>query len=533
MTMMNDVYNSDDACNASPRLQPTKIDYRPRVTPPPFLQEPDSPDKRSPGGRDRKDPRRRRKKIQPSHSDVLILRSLADSQLAYELGQKPLATDSPPESSSPDDYGAVDETGRGQDTSMPDILTSCARQTAQHALDLIIADDTPAEPQRSCAKIERTFGEELRAPSRPPNFLEPQAPPPHLQCPMISSPIEKDIANCPLLKRLPRSMPESQPRVRVKESVATSPTLRKYTISTSDCSAGETLPALQSRPKSTSAKSPENSQNLPSIGDALKGPLGPINGVPQQIYSPGTGPPPSQRRNIQEPPPRRHSEQYIPPPLTSASSSFLSPESSRDMSASLSPVACPPPPSYWQQAVDKGPSYSHSPGDHGSQFTSSSSTGYPTPIELGNNGTYDSPPTHPSGHTSSSGPLNSSGFKCNYPDCRAEPFQTQYLLNSHANVHSQNRPYYCPVKGCPRAEGGKGFKRKNEMKRHGLVHDSPGYVCPFCPDQQHTYPRPDNLQRHVRVHHLDKDREDPELRRVLAQRPEGGMRGRRRRNGVQ
>ena len=84
---------------------------------------------------------------------------------------------------------------------------------------------------------------------------------------------------------------------------------------------------------------------------------------------------------------------------------------------------------------------------------------------------------------------------CKFPGCKAPPFQTQYLLNSHSNVHSSARPHYCPVKGCPRSEGGKGFKRKNEMIRHGLVHDSPGYVCPFCPDQEHKYPRPDNLQR--------------------------------------
>ena len=69
--------------------------------------------------------------------------------------------------------------------------------------------------------------------------------------------------------------------------------------------------------------------------------------------------------------------------------------------------------------------------------------------------------------------------------------------SSHANVHSQSRPHYCPVGGCPRGEGGKGFKRKNEMIRHGLVHQSPGYVCPFCPDREHKYPRPDNLQRCV------------------------------------
>ncbi|KAF4956622.1 hypothetical protein FSARC_11527 [Fusarium sarcochroum] len=84
------------------------------------------------------------------------------------------------------------------------------------------------------------------------------------------------------------------------------------------------------------------------------------------------------------------------------------------------------------------------------------------------------------------------------------------------------------LKGCPRSEGGKGFKRKNELIRHGLVHDSPGYVCPFCPEREHKYPRPDNLQRHVRVHHVDIDKDDPQLRDVLAQRPDGPSRGRRR-----
>ncbi|KAF8452985.1 hypothetical protein BGX38DRAFT_1180155 [Terfezia claveryi] len=87
-------------------------------------------------------------------------------------------------------------------------------------------------------------------------------------------------------------------------------------------------------------------------------------------------------------------------------------------------------------------------------------------------------------------------FRCEHAGCSAPPFQTQYLLNSHANVHSINRPHFCHVPGCPRGEKGRGFKRKNEMIRHGLVHDSPGYVCPFCPDREHKYPRPDNLQRY-------------------------------------
>lgn len=105
----------------------------------------------------------------------------------------------------------------------------------------------------------------------------------------------------------------------------------------------------------------------------------------------------------------------------------------------------------------------------------------------------------------------SGNYKCTFEGCKAAPFTTQYLLtygtafllyrcnadpySSHMNVHSSERPHYCPVEGCERAIGGKGFKRKNEMKRHGLVHNSPGYVCPYCPDREHRYPRPDNLQR--------------------------------------
>ncbi|CAH0057798.1 unnamed protein product [Clonostachys solani] len=119
-------------------------------------------------------------------------------------------------------------------------------------------------------------------------------------------------------------------------------------------------------------------------------------------------------------------------------------------------------------------------------------------------------------------------YVCSYSGCTAPPFQTQYLLNSHANFHSSSRPHYCPHIGCPRSEGGKGFKRKNEMIRHGIVHDSPGYHCPFCPDPAPRYPRPDNLQRHVRVHHPTHDKDDSQLREALSERfPKRPERGRR------
>lgn len=78
-------------------------------------------------------------------------------------------------------------------------------------------------------------------------------------------------------------------------------------------------------------------------------------------------------------------------------------------------------------------------------------------------------------------------YHCTFEGCAAPPFQTQYLLNSHANIHSQAWPHYCPVTGCPRSEGGKGFKRRNEMIRHGLVHESPGYVS-ILPGQRTQVP---------------------------------------------
>jgi hypothetical protein len=175
-------------------------------------------------------------------------------------------------------------------------------------------------------------------------------------------------------------------------------------------------------------------------------------------------------------------------------------------------------------------------------------------------------------------------YFCDYPGCKAAPFLTQYLLTSHKTVHSTHRPFLCTHPGCERSKPGNGFKRKNEMLRHGLVHQSPGYICPFCPvpseaspssstsrrnssvnpspasdaainetngsegdgsplgnppakasegPKLYRYPRPDNLQRHVRFAHADIAADDPRLRAVLAQRAEGTLKNRRTRTVAQ
>jgi hypothetical protein len=161
------------------------------------------------------------------------------------------------------------------------------------------------------------------------------------------------------------------------------------------------------------------------------------------------------------------------------------------------------PPTSPNDTYSRGPSSATSPYSYGGSSLQhrpstdySSSTAGETPST---DQSVSTPATSVADRMSIDGITNpsQSPYVCTVPGCNAPPFQTQYLLNSHANVHSSARPHYCPVAGCPRGETGKGFKRKNEMIRHGLVHESPGYVCPFCPERDHKYPRPDNLQRCV------------------------------------
>lgn len=98
----------------------------------------------------------------------------------------------------------------------------------------------------------------------------------------------------------------------------------------------------------------------------------------------------------------------------------------------------------------------------------------PSPHGISTNGALLSPTHHSHPDPNADPSLSSSAavaaavngiFRCTVPGCTAAPFQTQYLLNSHANVHSDTRPHFCPVSGCPRGPGGQGFKRKNEMIR--------------------------------------------------------------------
>ncbi|KAI7970181.1 hypothetical protein EIK77_008408 [Talaromyces pinophilus] len=522
--MYSDVYDSDDALNRSPRLQPSVVKYGPDESIPPFLQEkqrrasangkrdssssPTSSEGRSPKRHQNRRPKR-------SLADVVLLGTLAPDRpdIARQIGEG-----SPPVETDSED----DSRTRGAHISSKSINT---QGVAKDALDLM-----PEESKPSLPSFQESF-----------------------QGLVSQDPI---LADSPFPVRQtspPQSLkPLGRPR---QDSLATS-NVGRYIIHPSNNIDFSVLQA----PTPSAAGSPENSQSLPSIGQALasldSGPVSTPFAAPTPTPQLSRGPSTLSTISTGPTPESSFAPSQMPTPY-----SHPSPMSLKDLSAT-SPLSQP---QYAMQPPSLTPDTSNMTAYseaslRGSTVGRSPTHSYPTPTEL------RAAEDHPDGLIP-----GTNMYKCPYPGCTAGAFQTQYLLkyasllprnwirvsarltrrSSHANVHSQDRPHFCPVAGCPRGIGGKGFKRKNEMIRHGLVHDSPGYVCPFCTDQQHKYPRPDNLQRyvcrrlrsrlfgcssvlitrirHVRVHHVDKDKDDPLLRDVLAQRPKGSGRGRRRR----
>lgn len=496
----DDIYDPDDVgLQNSPLLKPMKPRLEPSPSPPPSVPLPPvSPDS-SPEPDDRKVSSR--PKYRPSPGDAVLVSFMADGKhldVARDAGDKPLASD--PEEAEEhmkgtvvtvvehkedrEVHGEVVEVSREKDVvrGSMDLAAIAAgavgilAESAQASYDQAQRDPTP---RNDGVKVEQT------APGDPMEDVKHTIP-------SISS-IKPLYVNA--------SIAQSSVELAIKPELMASPT-------------EELPPILSQSPKSGLPNGNNSNQiTLPSISESI----GDINHLPE--------PPPAADSPYAQSPPGR------PPPRFSVVPGHAHgspPKSPND--AFRRELPSPGRSSFYYNAhrrtsqTDGPPQYTSAAADYSSSNTETPSTDQSgsTPATIGIDRMSIDGITNP----------QIGGFQCTYPGCTAQPFQTQYLLNSHANVHSSIRPHYCSVKGCPRSEGGKGFKRKNEMIRHGLVHDSPGYVCPFCPDREHKYPRPDNLQRHVRVHHVDKDKDDPQLREVLSQRPEGPSRGRRRRGGT-
>ncbi|KAE8146202.1 hypothetical protein BDV25DRAFT_54750 [Aspergillus avenaceus] len=379
----------------------------------------------------------------------------------------------------------------------------------------IAPQSSPADHDDAAAKAQHALA--LLEPKAKPSEGAPETPevvPAKLSSPdaLKAEPISPKIPQPP---PAPHGLPEIKPF---------SPALSQYAIHSSQIHSSDDI----LRPLHT----PDNTTTLPPIKTALrelshvKEPAGRVNGSSPYALPPVTAasPPVIRTESVWD---HQRAGPFVPSQVPPSPYSHLSPASTKDLSAVSSPASQS---TYFRPSIKSDIPYLTYAHEVAHSTAKSPATSYPTPTDQTPTGPCERSSFNP--NPQSNGAVATGAFKCRHPGCTAPPFQTQYLLNSHANVHSQDRPHFCPIEGCPRGIGGKGFKRKNEMIRHGLVHNSPGYVCPFCPDQQHKYPRPDNLQRHVRVHHVDKSKDDPALRQVLSQRPEGSARGRRRRTNA-
>ncbi|KAK3675317.1 hypothetical protein LTR78_004827 [Recurvomyces mirabilis] len=321
----------------------------------------------------------------------------------------------------------------------------------------------------------------------------------------------------PLRLQTPGNSSQTAPALPEKDdSIAASPTLCKHVIHPGQ-GTHDTLPAVQA---TSPTQGPESATSpittLPSIHE-LTGQLGSLAEA-AAIHSPRPPPPASHHRthsfasttvhspsapyhaftnNMQTSPAAPYAYAGAARSPTSTISDMTQTVYGSPTAAHYSPrayfagrrssvgVADDPAPYSMPPSLPSASSSGESYG-HASSGTEGYSTAHTTPIDpasMQDGGNTRTMPIHlPPPNAMAHNPAMMMSFKCDYVGCTAQSFQTQYLLS---------------VPECPRSDGGKGFKRKNEMIRHGLVHNSPGYICPFCADREHRYPRPDNLQRSV------------------------------------
>ncbi|CZS95771.1 uncharacterized protein RCO7_08767 [Rhynchosporium graminicola] len=504
-------YDPDDVGpRDSPRTQAMTVNLVPSPSPPPTVPLPPISADSTPGPEEgRKGPTR--SKVRPSQGDAVLIAHMAGGKhidIARKAGEDPLASnmegeDAPMDGTTNIVIASVEQKVESQDK----VEKEEGKDDTMDVIEEPVAQNNHITPNFLATLAADALRQtERHSPEEAQKNVPPKSPIPKSESPAPEAEFMEGVKTTPIpsIKNLYVDDPSS--------SVSHLSPERRYDSAAKSPSAdGELPPIRHHSPQSSLTNGNGSSQiTLPSITAQL----GDINHLAEVATA-------GENVFAQSPPGR------APPRFAAVPSHGSPPKSPNDVFRNQLP----------------SPSGGFFPYPNSNRRPSQSSGEPPPPYQSPNSGSStETPSSDQSGSTPLLGMNRMSiegitnpqigGFQCNYQGCGAAPFQTQYLLNSHRNVHSQNRPHYCSVKGCPRSEGGKGFKRKNEMIRHGLVHDSPGYVCPFCPDREHKYPRPDNLQRHVRVHHVDKDKDDAQLRDVLSQRPEGPSRGRRRRTGT-
>ena len=426
--MTNYNYDSDDARNRSPSLEPTKVIYEPHESPVPFISDKsESPKGTSDSARrDCKRPHRRRKDPNASLSARQILISLGANrpELLNDLIDKPHPSHVSSESDESGGNSPVEQDVSQHDAPMSDAETTRAAQAltsiTEGKRELDAVDPFLANQQSDFSVDHRPQIDHMQSSAA--------------QLGEVSSLRNRPVPDVPrfhphhgpVLPRITTDYPAEE------RPIATSPSFRLYTISPLERLARETLPALQSPPQSSSVNSPTTS--LPPLKATFPEELSENRLKDRPMWLNGASPLPAATSSPSYPHSplesgRRPPDQFLPQPLSVGNPyiQVISPASSQTLSAVSAPSTTPSQQSPWHLSSRSERSFTVSPGGSSSQMSETPSTGYPSPNETRHsvNVEQKQPEEHKPKPREPSGP---GGFKCSFPGCTAAPFQTQYLL---------------------------------------------------------------------------------------------------------
>ncbi|KIW13983.1 hypothetical protein PV08_06764 [Exophiala spinifera] len=478
----------------SPGLKPVNINYKPVVTPPPLVPNYPSSDSSDedeacedgPSGRQRTS---RKSRTDPSLSDGTLIRSLDPNQveLARFAEKHALASGSEEEE---EEEGNQAETGETRMMIQHIAAQNNASARANIAEECLLNDNDGDFPMIDSPRGVHDGGQALHPPvSRDtygcdglPQTQQGLTPRKHEKQPERGEITIQYRPAPPLAKEL-LPLDHGNPYRDRHDSLITSPALGKYAMTPRFPDPDVILPAIQkSPPRFSPASSPQHTQTLPPLRTHLGGyeanspgftGVSPLMGRPSPGLMLSLGPSPPFH-------PPMHASAMSPPAIPVQFSSWRS--TTRDSSISGSSEPTPP-----SSGAASTPTSSivmvQSPAAVMSvqnlapiQNGKRSSVSDTHPIDSSARTASDAQPTSEeeeedgerklSNDLPAMSQLTADGsYQCLYPGCTASPFHTQYLLNSHMNVHSETRTHFCHVAGCPHGPGGKGFKRKNEMIR--------------------------------------------------------------------
>ena len=468
----------------SPLLQAVEPNFKSLDSPPPLVRVDTSSDSEDVEGTDSSRPSRKRKRrkgrTNPTLADGVLIRALDPNQeqLASQAEKLPLESASQSEAEE-EDNEAQRAPGHGQmrapsKAGVRNGAKQASRRSKKLAEAALLAISEGHAKGDDWVMIDSTatVRDEISSP-RPPDAAsgtkEAELPKPAKRSILNQ---RKDLSGRqlntlppPLSEDLRLNLTPGSTRDEEEEdSIIKSPALGRFAISPPDAPPDVILPAIQQRspPRSLPAGSPDRRQTLPNIKTAI----GYIHESGLTAFmSPGR-PPSGQLAPYASPasysamsPPGPPSHSYWRTTMresnNSSSSEYTSSSAATSTPASSITMASPSASNLSTLTSVPEPEPENIPRDTAKDAEEAEEAEAGSEDESSE----DSESSDPSAHYAAG------EYKCTHPGCKAVPFHTQYLLNSHMNVHSNTRTHFCPQKGCPRGPGGEGFKRKNEMIR--------------------------------------------------------------------